>query len=39
MDMADAAHGFAVGARGTILKTADGARTWSMLSGIPVAKN
>jgi len=31
VDFADADHGFAVGARGTILKTSDAGRSWSRL--------
>jgi photosystem II stability/assembly factor-like uncharacterized protein len=38
MDMSfpDSLHGWAVGSRGTIMKTADGGESWSMLSGIPL---
>lgn len=31
--------GFAVGSRGTILRTTDGGTTWEMLSGIPLSLN
>lgn len=36
MDFSDRLHGFAVGSRGTIIKTEDGGGTWKMLSGIPL---
>ncbi|MEI6125597.1 MAG: YCF48-related protein [Pseudomonadota bacterium] len=39
LDIIDEQRGFAVGSRGTILKTADGATTWTMVSGIPLRMN
>ena len=39
MDFCDTLNGWAVGSRGTIIKTEDGGKTWTMLSGIPVKQN
>ena len=36
MDFSDTFSGWAVGARGTIIKTEDGGETWKMYSGIPL---